>query len=94
MARITTDGPRGEITGDDSYRHRFPSNETKAPRPDIMTNETTIGLELSHSALRARRNAKWNQHDADVIPAWIADMDFAVAAPIQATIERTVRDGD
>ena len=59
-----------------------------------MTNKATISLELSHSALRARRNAKWNQHDADVIPAWIADMDFAVAAPIQAAIERTVRDGD
>jgi cystathionine beta-lyase len=59
-----------------------------------MTNKATNSLELSHSALRARRNAKWNQHDADVIPAWIADMDFAVAAPIQAAIERTVRDGD
>jgi cystathionine beta-lyase len=66
----------------------------KAPRTDIMTNPAAISFELSHSALRARRNAKWNQHDADVIPAWVADMDFAVAAPIQAAIERTVRDGD
>jgi cysteine-S-conjugate beta-lyase len=66
----------------------------KAPRTDIMTNPATISFELSHAALRARRNVKWNQHGADVIPAWIADMDFAVAAPIQAAVERIVHDGD
>jgi cysteine-S-conjugate beta-lyase len=94
MGRAITHGTPGEITGDLSYRHCFPSNETKAPRTDTMNNPTTISFELSHSTLRARRNAKWNQHDADVIPAWVADMDFAVAAPIEAAIERTIRDGD
>jgi cystathionine beta-lyase len=59
-----------------------------------MTSRETINFELSQSALQARRNAKWNQHDADVLPAFVADMDFAVAAPIQAAIERIVRDGD
>ena len=59
-----------------------------------MTSPQTISFELSQSALQARRNAKWNQYDADVIPAFVADMDFAVAAPIQAAIERIVRDGD
>ncbi len=66
----------------------------KASRNDIMTNPQTISFELSQSALQARRNAKWNQYDADVIPAFVADMDFAVAAPIQAAIERIVRDRD
>lgn len=59
-----------------------------------MNSPRTISFELSQSALQARRNAKWNQYDADVIPAFVADMDFAVAAPIQAAIERIVRDGD
>jgi cystathionine beta-lyase len=66
----------------------------KASRTNIMTSTETISFELSQPALRARRNAKWNQYDADVIPAFVADMDFAVAAPIQAAIERIVRDGD
>jgi cystathionine beta-lyase len=66
----------------------------KARRNHIMTSLPTISFELSHSALQARRNAKWNQYGADVMPAWVADMDFAVAAPIQAAIERIVRDGD
>jgi cystathionine beta-lyase len=29
---------------------------------------------------------KWNRYDADVLPMWVADMDFAVAEPIQAAI--------
>ncbi|MGA7806162.1 MalY/PatB family protein [Bradyrhizobium sp.] len=59
-----------------------------------MTSPEPIDFELSQAALRARRNAKWNQYDADVIPAFVADMDFAVAAPIQAAIERIVGDRD
>lgn len=59
-----------------------------------MTSTETISFELSQPALQARRNAKWNQYDADVLPAFVADMDFAVAAPIQAAIERIVRERD
>jgi cystathionine beta-lyase len=66
----------------------------KASRNNIMSNTETISFELSQTALQARRNAKWNQYDADVLPAFVADMDFSVAAPIQAAIERIVRDRD
>src|SRR5258708_38677568 len=59
-----------------------------------MTSTETISFELSHSALQARRNTKWNQYDPDVLPAFVADMDFAVASPIQQPIERIVRDRD
>jgi len=52
-----------------------------------MTFET-LPLEL----LRARHGNKWNRFDRDVIPAWVADMDFALAAPIRdclaAALER------
>jgi cysteine-S-conjugate beta-lyase len=66
----------------------------KASRNNIMTSPETISFELSQSALQARRNVKWNQYGTDVLPAFIADMDFAVAAPIQAAIERIVRERD
>ena len=59
-----------------------------------MTSIEPISFELSQAELQARRNAKWNQYAADVIPAFVADMDFAVAAPIQAAIERIVGDRD
>jgi cystathionine beta-lyase len=75
------------------WRH-LPTNDTKATRNNIMTSTETINFELSQGALRARRSAKWHQYGADVLPAFVADMDFSVAAPIQAAIERIVRDRD
>jgi cystathionine beta-lyase len=49
-----------------------------------------IAFELSESVLRSRRSNKWHLHPADVIPAFVADMDFAVAAPIEAAVARIV----
>jgi cystathionine beta-lyase len=44
--------------------------------------------------MRRRRGVKWHRHGEDVLPAWIADMDFAVAEPVQRAIARLVEDGD
>ncbi len=38
--------------------------------------------------LRARRTNKWHKFPADVLPAWVADMDFGVAPPITAALQR------
>jgi cystathionine beta-lyase len=38
---------------------------------------------LSIERLRARRNNKWRYYPDDVLPAWVADMDFAAAEPIR-----------
>jgi cysteine-S-conjugate beta-lyase len=62
--------------------------------PRLIPGDAPQPFEMSHAALQARRNAKWNQYDADVLPAFVAEMDFAVAGPIQAAIERIVREGD
>ena len=42
--------------------------------------------------LRSRRGAKWHRYQDDVIPCWVAEMDFPVAQPIQAVMERLVRE--
>ena len=34
--------------------------------------------------LRARRSDKWTRHPPDVLPAWVAEMDFELAPPIKA----------
>lgn len=49
--------------------------------------------DLSLSALQARPLAKWRQFDPDVLPLWVADMDFPVAEPIRDAI-RAYADGD
>jgi cystathionine beta-lyase len=71
-----------------------PLSVLKPSRNSIVAPIETTSFALSQSALRARRNVKWNQYDTDVLPAFVADMDFAVAAPIQAAIERIVQHGD
>jgi cystathionine beta-lyase len=43
--------------------------------------------------LRSSGSGKWNKFGPDVLAAWVADMDFAVAPPITEAIERVVRDG-
>jgi cystathionine beta-lyase len=49
--------------------------------------------ELSTEALRRRPGTKWRV-DPDVLPAWVADMDYPVAPVIADTIEHAVRRGD
>jgi len=51
-------------------------------------------FEVSEDALRARRGVKWHMHPEDVIPAWVADMDFTVAEPVQAAIRQIVDQQD
>jgi cysteine-S-conjugate beta-lyase len=53
-----------------------------------------IEFELSEALLRGRRGNKWHLHPPDVIPAFVADMDFALAEPIQAAIARLVTEKD
>jgi cystathionine beta-lyase len=50
--------------------------------------------DLDVSRLLQRRTAKWSTYPDDVLPAWVAEMDFPIAAPIRAEIERFVADGD
>jgi cystathionine beta-lyase len=47
-------------------------------------------FELSVAELRARPGIKWHRYPDDVLPAWIAEMDFHVAEPIQAACRRLV----
>ena len=42
--------------------------------------------------LRSRRTNKWHKFPDDVLPAWVADMDFGVAPPIAEAMERLDRD--
>ena len=41
----------------------------------------------SEDALRHLRGGKWAQYGADVLPAWVADMDFRVADPVPGECE-------
>jgi cysteine-S-conjugate beta-lyase len=40
----------------------------------------------TESVLRAKPSGKWTRYDPDVLPLWVADMDFALADPIKAAL--------
>ena len=44
--------------------------------------------------LRSRTGEKWTQFDEDVLPLWVADMDFEVADPIRRALQRALDTGD
>ena len=44
--------------------------------------------------LRKRRSEKWRVYSDDVLPAFVAEMDFALAPPISAALEEAIRIGD
>lgn len=49
---------------------------------------------ISLDALRLRRSAKWRHFDADVLPAWVAEMDFPLAEPIARTLHEAIANSD
>ena len=49
--------------------------------------------DLTDSQLRARRCVKWDVAEPDVLPAWVAEMDYALCPQITEALERAVRDG-
>lgn len=54
----------------------------------------TTDFGLSLESLRGRQNAKWKKYGSDVIPAWIAEMDFEPSPAIQEAVERLARTHD
>jgi cysteine-S-conjugate beta-lyase len=44
--------------------------------------------DLDLRQLEARRSEKWHTYPRDVLPAWVAEMDFPIAAPIERELLR------
>jgi cysteine-S-conjugate beta-lyase len=49
---------------------------------------------LDEATLRARQSAKWTVYGADVLPAWVAEMDFPLAEPVRRALHAAVSGGD
>ena len=49
---------------------------------------------ISLEALRRRRGVKWTRYPPDVLPAWVADMDFDMAGPIRDGLARMMEAND
>lgn len=49
---------------------------------------------VTEAQLRQRTSAKWSNYPADVLPAWVAEMDFPLAAPIADALRATLDASD
>jgi cysteine-S-conjugate beta-lyase len=52
---------------------------------------SSAATDFSIPFLRSRRTNKWHKFADDVLPAWVADMDFGVAPPIAEALARLAR---
>ncbi len=49
--------------------------------------------DLSDDEARASLVCKWGEVEPDVLPAWVAEMDYAIAEPITAALHEAVARG-
>mgnify|MGYP001806096707 FL=1 len=49
---------------------------------------------ITLEVLRRRTSAKWRFYEPDVIPAWVAEMDYPLAEPIAEALRRAIADSD
>jgi cystathionine beta-lyase len=49
---------------------------------------------MDHRGLEARRSAKWAAYPPDVLPAWVAEMDFPLAEPVKAALRDAIERDD
>ena len=49
-------------------------------------------FELPMDVLRTRQSVKWAKYGPEILPAWVAEMDFSIAHPIRRAIAQLVAD--
>jgi cystathionine beta-lyase len=55
-----------------------------------VTSLDPVLTELSLERLRLRRSVKWSRYPGDVLPAWVAEMDFPLADPVRVALAEAV----
>ena len=61
-----------------------------------MASPATIASfdDLSLEALRERQSVKWRMHPPDVLPAFVAEMDFPLAPPVREALLAAIESDD
>jgi cysteine-S-conjugate beta-lyase len=79
-------GPR---SGEADARSRSP-----AAAGDTVKGVDRLLGDCSLEGLRRRRSWKWTEYPPDVLPAWVAEMDFDLAEPIKDAVREAITAGD
>ena len=65
-------------------------SDDRSPAPFELPDLERLDL----ARLRRRRGEKWRLYPPDVLPAWVAEMDFPLAAPIRRVLEEALAADD
>ncbi len=57
---------------------------------DAMRNPPVDLDDLSLDVLKSRKSEKWEQYSREILPAWVAEMDYPLAEPIRRVLQRAV----
>ncbi|MBY0401004.1 PatB family C-S lyase [Myxococcota bacterium] len=77
------------LAGSDPARRQLLREAERA-----MRHRPTRLDELDLRRLEQRRSEKWHTYPRDVLPAWVAEMDFPIAAAIERELRRFVESSD
>jgi cystathionine beta-lyase len=73
----------------------LPDSAASLDRVEVALRNPSARLDrLSEAVLRQRTGEKWQEHPPDVLPLWVADMDYPVAEPIRRRLQRALDVGD
>ena len=61
---------------------------------DALLVQVRKPFEAKLEWLRAKQGVKWHRPGPEILPAWVADMDFPVAEPIRRAVEACLDRGD
>src|SRR5215213_9308053 len=74
---------------EESGRRKPPgARRRRRPPPDVELSPELTDLRIER--LRERRSAKWTYYEPDVLPSFVAEMDFPLAPPIKQALHRAV----
>jgi len=83
-----------EKAGADASRLPAEGGEALRRAEAALRNPPAALDDLDPARLQRRRSEKWNTYPDDVLPVWVAEMDFPVAEPIRAVLADALEDSD
>jgi cystathionine beta-lyase len=72
------------VCSDEELAQRLAQVEAWLRNPPARLDDLDLTL------LKSRLGEKWNTYPPDILPAWVAEMDFPLAEPIRVVLERAV----
>jgi bifunctional pyridoxal-dependent enzyme with beta-cystathionase and maltose regulon repressor activities/uncharacterized damage-inducible protein DinB len=90
-------GPDRRLTQGGMLLHVYEEVAQHYGQMEVLRDALRVGpaaFDPPMSWLREKRGVKWHRPGPDLIPAWVADMDFPVAPPIRAAITGMLDRGD